>query len=330
MFQNINALSLLIVVAVAAVIFFISYKISKKRINEFTSSSLWNNLLNINFTKILIKNICFILSLVFIVIAIARPKWGIKHVEAKSLSSDIVIALDVSKSMLAQDLKPDRLTRAKIVFKDLTEQLKGQRVGLIAFAGQAYWQCPLTSDIKAFEMFLSLLDTSAVPFEGTNIAAPIDLACKSLEKVPSNTKALVIITDGENFDGNLNGALQLAIDSRTKIFCVGIGTDKGEPIPVYENGEFKEYLKDEKGKTVVTKLDSATLEKIASVTGGRYYNLSQSSVNNLASRLNKLDKTEGTASIFTNLEERFYFPLSFGIILLFGYFFIPDVKIRKN
>ena len=329
MFQNINALSLLIVVAVVAVIFFISYKLSKRTINEFTSSSLWNNLLNINFTRVLIKNSCFILALFFIVIAIARPKWGLKQVEAKSLSSDIVIALDVSKSMLAQDLKPDRLTRAKIVFKDLTEQLKGERVGLIAFAGQAYWQCPLTSDIKAFEMFLSLLDTSAVPFEGTNIAAPIDLACTSLEKIPSNTKALVIITDGESFDGDLNKSLQLAIDSQTKIFCVGIGTQKGEPIPTYENGEFKEYLKDEKGKTVVTKLDSATLEQIALATGGKYYNLSQSSVNNLATRLNKLNKIEGTANIFSNLEDRYYYPLAVGIIFLLAYVFIPTRKIKK-
>lgn len=329
MFQNINALSLLIVVACIAVIFLISYKLSKKTINEFTNRSLWNNLLNINFIRVLIKNICFIVALFFIVLAIARPKWGLKQVEAKSLSSDIVIALDVSKSMLAQDLKPDRLTRAKIVFKDLTEQLKGQRVGLIAFAGQAYWQCPLTSDIKAFEMFLSLLDTSAVPFEGTNISAPIDLACTSLEKIPSNTKALVIITDGESFDGDLNKSLQLAIDSQTKIFCVGIGTGKGEPIPTYENGEFKEYLKDEKGKTVVTKLDSGTLEQIASATGGKYYNLSQTSVNNLAARLNKLDKIEGTANIFSNLEDRYYYPLAIGIIFLLVYIFIPTRKIKE-
>ncbi|MEA5001551.1 MAG: VWA domain-containing protein [Endomicrobiaceae bacterium] len=330
MFQNINALSLFTVVAAAAVIMFVSYKFSKRTVGEFTAKTLWKSLLSVNFRMSLIKNICFILALFFIVLAIARPKWGMKKVEAKSLSSDIVIALDVSKSMLAQDLKPDRLTRAKIAFKDLTEKLNGQRIGLIAFAGQAYWQCPLTSDVKAFEMFLSLLDTSTVPFEGTNISAPIDLACKSLEKIPSNAKAVVIITDGESFEGDLNKSVQFAIDSRTRVFCIGIGTDKGEPIPTYENGEFKEYLKDEKGKTVVTRLDSATLEQISSATGGKYYNLGQSSVNDLAARLNKLDKIEGTANIFSNLEERFYFPLSLGIIFLLFYIFIPDVKIRKS
>ena len=331
MFENINNLLFLIAVLFMAIVFFISFKLSKKSINKFTSYSLWNRLVNVDFKKVLVKNICFILALFFIVIALARPKWGLKQVEAKSLSSDIVVAIDVSKSMLAQDLKPDRITRAKIVFKDLSEKLKGQRIGLIAFAGQAYWQCPLTSDIKAFEMFLSLMDTDTVPFYGTNISAPIDLACESLKKVPSNAKALVIITDGESFDGDLKESLNLAKESQTKIFCVGIGTEKGEPIPTYENGQFKEYLKDEKGKTVVTKLDSSTLEQIALATGGKYYNMNQNpSLNGLVNRLNKLDKVEGTANIFNNLEDRFYYPLIAALILLLFYLFIPTTKRQKN
>jgi Ca-activated chloride channel family protein len=331
MFENINNLLLLIAVLFMVILFLISFKLSKKTINNFTSYSLWTRLVNVDFKKVLLKNICFILALFFIVVALARPKWGLKQVEAKSLSSDIVIAIDVSKSMLAQDLKPDRITRAKIVFKDLSEKLKGQRIGLIAFAGQAYWQCPLTSDVKAFEMFLSMLDTDTVPFYGTNIAAPIDLACESLKKVPSNAKAIVIITDGESFDGDLKEALNLAKESQTKIFCVGIGTEKGEPIPTYENGQFKEYLKDEKGKTVVTKLDSSTLEQIALATGGRYYNMNQNpSLNSLVDRLNKLDKVEGTANIFNNLEDRFYYPLILALIFLLFYLFIPTTKRQKN
>ncbi len=330
MFENINNLLLLLVVLFTVILFLISFKLSKKTINNFTEYSLWNKLVNVDFKKVLLKNMCFVLALFFIVVALARPKWGLKQVEAKSLSSDIVVAIDVSKSMLAQDLKPDRITRAKIVFKDLSEKLKGQRIGLIAFAGQAYWQCPLTSDVKAFEMFLSMLDTDTVPFYGTNISAPIDLACESLKKVPSNSKALVIITDGESFDGDLKESLNLAKESQTKIFCVGIGTEKGEPIPTYENGQFKEYLKDEKGKTVVTKLDSSTLQQIALTTGGKYYNMNQnSSLNNLVDRLNKLDKVEGTANIFNNLEDRFYYPLILALIFLVFYLFIPTTKRQK-
>ncbi|WP_372520862.1 vWA domain-containing protein [Candidatus Ruminimicrobiellum ovillum] len=330
MFENVNNLLLLTVVLAITIIFLFSFKLSRKTINEFTNSSLWNKMLTVDFFKVFLKNIFFILALIFIVIALARPKWGLKQVEAKSLSSDIVVAIDVSKSMLAQDLKPDRLTRAKIIFKDLTERLKGQRIGLIAFAGQAYWQCPLTSDVKAFEMFLSLLDTDTVPFYGTNISAPIDLACESLKKVPSNAKALVIITDGESFDGDLKSSLEEAKESQTKIFCVGIGTEKGEPIPTYENGQFKEYLKDDKGKTVVTKLDSSTLEQIALATGGRYYNMNQDqSLNNLVSVLNKLDKIEGTANIFNNLEDRYYYFLAVSLIFLLLYLFIPATKRQK-
>ncbi|MCR4663616.1 MAG: VWA domain-containing protein [Endomicrobiaceae bacterium] len=331
MFEDVNNLLLLTVVLFIAILFFVSFKFSKRTINKFANSVLWNKLVNVDFKKVFLKNLCFIFALFFIVIALARPKWGLKQVEAKSLSSDIVVAIDVSKSMLAQDLKPDRITRAKIVFKDLSEKLKGQRIGLIAFAGQAYWQCPLTSDIKAFEMFLSLLDTDTVPVYGTNISAPIDLACESLKKVPSNAKALVIITDGESFDGDLKESLNLAKESQTKIFCVGIGTEKGEPIPTYENGQFKEYLKDSKGKTVVTKLDSSTLEQIALATGGRYYNMNQNpSLNNLINRLNKLDKIEGTANIFNNLEDRFYYPLAVALIFLLLYFAIPTTRRQKN
>ena len=325
MFEYYKYLSLTVIVLLLLISFFISYKLSKKQINGFVSKDLWNSLLNVNFKLVLLKNICFVVALLFVVFALARPKWGLKQIEAKSLSSDIVIALDVSKSMLAQDLKPDRLSRAKMVFKDLTKELKGQRIGLIAFAGQAYWQCPLTSDIKAFEMFLSLIDTDTVPFAGTNISAPIDLACESLEKVPSSSKAIVIITDGESFDGNLEKSLNTAKESQTKIFCVGIGTSKGEPIPTYDDrGNFKEYLKDEKGKTVITKLDSLTLQQIANISNGKYYNLADtSSLNDLVSRLNKLDKIEGNANIFNNLEDRFYYSLTIALIFLLGYLFIP-------
>lgn len=330
MFENLNNLLFLILVLVIFIMFLVSFKLSKRTINNFTNSALWLNLLNVDFIKVFIKNVIFILALVFVVIALARPKWGIKKVEAKSLSSDIVVAIDVSKSMLAQDLKPDRLTRAKIVFKDLSEKLKGQRIGLIAFAGQAYWQCPLTSDIKAFEMFLSLLDTDTVPFYGTNIASAVDLACKSLEKIPSNAKAVVIITDGESFDGDMEDALSVAKESQTKIFCVGIGTQKGEPIPTYEKGQFKEYLKDEKGKTVVSKLDSSTLEQIALASGGRYYNLNQNpTLNGLVNNLKKLDKIEGTANIFNNLEDKYYYFLIIALILFLVYLFIPITKRKK-
>lgn len=332
MFENFASLLYLsaVIIAIAAV-YFISYKISKRNIRGFADNSLWVNLINIDFTKEVIKNVCFILALFFIAVAIARPKWGLKQVEAKSLSSDIIIAVDVSKSMLAQDLKPDRLTRAKMVFKDLTEKLKGQRVGLIAFAGEAYWQCPLTSDIKVFEMFLSLIDTDTVPFAGTNIAEPIKLACASLEKIPTNTKAVVIITDGESFDGDLKGAIKTANESKTAIFCVGIGTQKGEPIPTYdEKNEFKEYLKDESGKTVITKLDDNTLKYIASATGGKYYNLNENpSVDGLAAQLNGLDKREGTGSIFNNMEDRFYYPLAAAVLLLIIFLFLPVAKKEK-
>jgi len=230
--------------------------------------------------------------------------------------------------MLARDLAPDRITRAKMVFSDLVRELSGQRVGLIAFAGRAIWKCPLTTDLGAFSMFLNILDTDSVPFSGTNIASAINLASQSLQSAPKGSKALVLITDGENLDGNIDEAVKNAISSGIIIFTVGIGTTEGEPIPLYENGVFAGYALDAEGNTVISRLDEQTLMRIARQTGGEYFNLNNNpnAAKLLARRLNNLDKVEGQAFAFTNLKDRFYIPLAAAIIFLLLFFFTPDIK----
>lgn len=330
MFQNAHCLLYFIFVAVFAVIFLISFKMRVKDYRKFAPDETLKTISSFDHKKYLIRGLFLVLALVCIVLALSRPKWGIKQTENKLVSSDIVIALDVSKSMNARDLKPDRLTRATMVFTDLIREIPGQRAGLIAFAGKAFWQCPRTSDLNALAMFLDIIDTDAVPFEGTNIAAAIDLSAQSLKSTPKGAKALVIITDGEILEGDIDEALKNAAAQGMIIFTVGIGTEEGAPIPIYENGVFKEFIKDSAGNTVISRLDEITLERIAKQTGGKYFNLNKNpDISGLAVYLNNLDKIEGNTVAFNNLKDRFYYPLAFAVFFLLLFFFTPDVKIFR-
>jgi len=327
MFQNAYFFSYFVFAAVFAAVFLVSFKMLVKDYRSFAPDEMLKIISSLNYKKYLFRGLFLTLALLCIILALSRPKWGIKQTENKSMSSDIVIALDASKSMLARDLKPDRLTRAKMAFIDLIREIPGQRAGLIAFAGKAFWQSPLTSDLNAFAMFLDLIDTDAVPFEGTNIAAAIDLAAQSLKSAQAGSKALVLITDGENLEGDIDAALRDAVSQGMVIFTVGIGTPKGEPVPIYEKGVFKEFIKDSQGNTVVSRIDETTLQRIAAQTGGKYFNIDDGSgISELAGYLNNLDKIEGAAFTYNNFEDRFYYPLAFAVFFLLLFFFTPDVK----
>jgi Ca-activated chloride channel family protein len=327
MFQNSHYFLYFIFAALAAVVFVISFKILKNDFKSFASEKMLNEISTFSFKKYFTRGVLLTLALMCIVFALARPKFGIKQTESKSVASDIVIALDTSKSMNARDLTPDRITRAKMVFSDIIKEVPAQRVGLEAFAGKAFWQSPLTNDLNAFSMFLNLIDTDTVPFDGTNIAAAINLAADSLKNTPKGSKALVLITDGENLEGNIDEALKNAVEQGLVIFTVGIGSTKGEPIPLYENGTMNGYIKDERGNIVLSKLDESTLKRIADETGGKYFNLSDNfNISELAADLNNLHKVEGDAFMFANLEDRFYIPLAFAVMFLILFFFMPEVK----
>ncbi|MCL2389289.1 MAG: VWA domain-containing protein [Elusimicrobia bacterium] len=329
MFQNSHYFSYFIFVGIFTAMFLIFYKLMRKDFKNFSDAEIFKDISNLSFKKHLLRGGFLILAFVCIVTALARPRWGFVEGERTVAASDIVIALDTSKSMLARDLRPDRITRARMVFYNLVRQLPGQRIGLIAFAGKAVWKCPLTHDHNAFLMFLNVLDTNSVPFYGTNIASAINLAVDSLRYSPQGSKALVLITDGEHLAGeDINQAVRNAQDIGLVIFTVGIGTIEGEPIPLYENGVFTGFARDADGSTVMTRLDEAALQRIARQTGGEYFNLNRTPnvAELLARRLNNLDMIEGRTGAFVNLQDRFYIPLALGIIFLMLFFFMPEVK----
>ena len=209
------------------------------------------------------------LGVLSIVIALARPRWGFEWKEVKRKGVDIMIALDVSKSMGAQDIPPNRLSRAQREIIDLIRMLQGDRIGLIAFAGVGFVQCPLTTDYGAVKMFLSHIDDDFIPIPGTSLGDAIRLGVKSLtesSELHSAGKAIILITDGEDHESKPLEAADEALKAGVKIFTIGMGKQGGAPIP-NERGGFK---KDRSGNLILSKLDEGTLQKIAGVTGGRY------------------------------------------------------------
>lgn len=265
------------------------------------------------------KHWLFAIAIVLCLAALARPQAGFRWQEVKRKGIDILFAVDTSKSMLAQDVNPDRLTRAKLAVSDLVEKLEGDRVGLIAFAGSSFLQCPLTLDYDAFRQSLDALDTSIIPKGGTDISAAIKEAGEAFSLGGQNHKILVILTDGEDLESNGIAAAKEAARDGMRIFTVGVGSSAGELIPIPKESGGVDFLKDERGQPVKSKLDDATLRKIAEETGGAYeplgrqgegleaiyqHGLAEIPKQELASRMNKI------------YIERFQWPLALAILLL--------------
>lgn len=222
-----------------------------------------------------LKQGVFIAGVACLFIALARPQIGFRWQEVHRKGIEVLVAVDTSKSMLTQDVKPDRLDRAKLAVNDLVSKLDGDSVGLMAFAGEAFLQCPFTADYDAFRESLDSIDTTTIPRGGTDIGGAIREAQSVLDARPGKEKILVLITDGEDLGGDAVAAAQAAGKDGVKIFTVGVGTAAGELIPVLgANGE-TDFVKDDSGQFVKSRLDETALKQIAAATGGMYEPLGQ-------------------------------------------------------
>ncbi len=240
------------------------YRLS--RLEKFASHKLLGKLtMTISPTRRRYKNVFILIAIFFCFVALARPQYGYKWVEVKRKGIDLLFAIDVSKSMLVQDIKPNRLKRASLAILDFVQQLEGDRVGLLPFAGSAYLMCPLTLDYEAFEHSLSAVTSSIIPKGGTNLPSVINKAVTTLDN-EANHKILIILTDGENLQGDTLAAAAEAADKGLKIYTVGVGTSEGELIPLSAGG----FTKDQQGNFVTSKLDEITLTEIADKTGALY------------------------------------------------------------
>jgi Ca-activated chloride channel family protein len=238
---------------------------------QFVSARLLPKLTSsISSSRKLVKRILFILGVAFIFIALARPQAGFEFQATHRKGLELLFAVDTSKSMLAQDVKPDRLTRAKLAVTDLMAKLSGDSVGLIAFAGSSFLQCPVTLDYDAFRESLDALDVNVIPRGGTDIASAIHEAEAVFKTRTATEKILILITDGEDLGGEAINAAQSAAKNGVKIFTVGVGSTTGELVPVPSENGGTDFAKDENGKPVKSRLDETTLKQIAEATGGIY------------------------------------------------------------
>ena len=282
-------------------------------------------------TKRFWKNFILITSIGFLVIAMARPQMGVEKIHVKRKGVDVLFLLDTSLSMSAQDLKPDRLTRAKMWASTLIDNLKTARVGIIAFAGKPFLQCPLTTDYSACKMLLDIINVGTIPVQGTAIADAINLAVNSFPSKKGFFKAIILVTDGEDHEGNIDEATENAAKNGIKIITVGIGSGSGEPIPIRDNeGNITGYKKNKEGKLVMSKLESSTLESIASKTGGAFFTATSANfeISRVIRILNKMEKEEFGEEWLDRYEERFEYPLTLAIVLLLLEFYLTDNVLR--
>src|SRR5215472_13551158 len=240
-------------------------------LTQFASARLLSKLASsISTSRKLAKRVLFTLGTAFIFVALARPQAGFEFQDTHRKGLELLFAVDTSKSMLAQDVKPDRLTRAKLAVTDLVTRLNGDGVGLIAFAGSSFLQCPVTLDYDAFRESLDALDVNVIPRGGTDIASAIHEAEAVFKTRTAADKILILITDGEDLGGEAITAAQSAAKNGVKIYTVGVGSTTGELVPVPSENGGTDFAKDENGRPVKSHLDETTLKKIAETTGGMY------------------------------------------------------------
>ena len=306
-----------VAVVLIAIIYAIADKCRRKSLAEFASAKLLPNLSQtVSSTKVFIKKILFALGVFAIFVALARPQWGYRWEETKSKGIDVIFAIDTSKSMLAEDVKPSRLDRAKLSVLDLLNVLNGDRIGIVAFSGQAFLQCPLTLDYDAFRMSLEALDTNVIQRGGTNIASAIDEAEIAFSNT-SNKKVIVLISDGEELEADAIEKAKEAAKNDVIIYTLGVGGTRGEAIPVRDSTGKLIQLRDENGKIVTSKLNEKVLSQIAQATGGFYEPLTANGMDTIYEEgLKKIPQHELSARMKQLAIERFQIPLAIAIILI--------------
>ena len=283
-------------------------------------------------TRLKVRFALLVAAFVFLILTLARPQWGFNWEESKQKGLDIVVAIDTSKSMLAEDIAPNRLQRAKLAALDLMQLAQSDRLGLVAFAGGAFLQCPLTIDDSAFRQSVDALDVNIIPQGGTALAEAIDTALTAF-KEGENFKVLVIFTDGEDNDENAFEAAQAAAKEGMKIFTIGIGTAEGELLRVKDAKGRMDYIRDDQGNVVKSRLNETLLQQIAGATDGGFYlpMRGAKTIDTLYEKgLAPLPKSEGQEKLIKRMHERYHWPLAMAIALLLIEVLMPERSRRKE
>jgi len=269
------------------------------------------------------------LAFALAVLGLANPQIGTKMEEVKREGVDVMIALDVSNSMKAEDIKPNRLESAKQEVSHMLDKLQNDRIGLIVFGGESYLQLPLTADYSAARLILGTIDVDIVPVPGTAIGSAIKLSMKSFVEGEKKHKVIILITDGENHEDDAIAAAKDAAADGAVVYAIGMGSPEGAPIPLYQNGVQTGYRKDNEGNTVLTKLDEPSLRQIADAGGGTFIRATnqQNELDAIFSEIQSMEKKEFGAKMFTEYEDRFQYALAFALLLIAAELFISE---RRN
>ena len=306
---------LLLLVPLFFVVQVIVLKLRRRRIRRFGDEALVNALMpSYARGKVWVRLSFFAIAFCFFVLALTRPQRGVRIKEQYLKGAEVIIALDVSNSMLAQDYTPNRLERAKLAISKVTENLQGDRIGLIVFAGVPDVRIPLTSDYISAKMFLNSISTRSIPIQGTAIGAAIDLAVESFSEESDKSRAVIVITDGENHEDNAVASARNAVAQGVRVFTIGVGSEQGEIIPLPEGG----YITDEKGNNVVTHLDAKTLADIASEGNGAYVqaNNMEFGLAPIVEEVQKMEDKVTTTVTYEEYEELYMYFLAAALFFL--------------
>jgi Ca-activated chloride channel homolog len=329
-FANYNLLYLFLLIPILIIFYIIIRVIQKRNIMRFTQESFINELMPLRSdARNNLKFIILLLIISSLILALARPQFGSKLLNVKRQGIEMIIALDVSRSMMAEDIKPNRLERAKQSITSLINKMQDDKIGMIVFAGDAYTQLPITSDYISAKVFLSNINTEIVSKQGTAIASAIELGVKSFTQDDKASKVIVIISDGEDHVGDAVQAAQKAAEKGIKVYTIGMGSPQGTPIPLRTGNTQGGFLKDRQGVVVMSRMDATMLSKIAAAGDGDFYSASTGNIGlmQLYGKLNKLSKSEVESKVYSEYDDQFHYFIAIALLLIFIDFLILE---RKN
>ncbi|WP_298893930.1 VWA domain-containing protein [uncultured Psychroserpens sp.] len=314
-----------VIIFLFAILQFWKYRTQKRFANSLLLKRLSPNQ---SLFKSILKIVVLSLAFACLAIALVNPKIGTKLETVKRLGVDIVFAVDVSKSMLAEDIAPNRLEKSKQLVTQIINNLASDRIGIIAYAGKAFPQLPITTDYGSAKMFLQNLNTDMLSSQGTAINEAIELAKTYFNDEEQTNRVLIIISDGEDHSDIASNVAEEAGEEGIRIFTIGVGDEKGGPIPIKRNGVLLNYKKDNQGETVITKLNEETLKDIADEANGAYIRGNNTSevIDEIKDILNRMEKTEFEAKEFADFKDQFQWFLGFGIFFLFIDIFFLERK----
>ena len=303
-------------------------RIRKHRIRKIGDETLVSRLMpSWSKSKVWVRTSLYALAFFFLVLGLARPQMGAKLKERETKGAEIMIVLDVSNSMLSQDYSPSRLERAKLAISRIVDKLEGDRIGLVIFAGTSFVQLPITTDYVSAKMFLNSISTSSIPVQGTAIGEAIATAAKSFSAQSEHSRAIIVITDGENHEDDAVEAASLAAEAGAKVYTIGVGSAEGQPVPV--DGEL---LKDKDGNIVVSKLDEQTLREVASAGGGAYVHAlnDEFGLSPIVDDIKKLEDEQYSSVIFEEYDEQFMYFLAIAFAIFVIEMLVGERRSRKH